>query len=163
MSKQNTTVTSTSPQTQPQPPKPNPALKRLDKLVGTWSLKGRTLDSKDDSISGKVVIEWLPGGFFLQQRGEINFMGFEIHAVEIIGYDPATNDFPSTVYGDMSGLPLAYRWDVQGNTVIHSGLGAKYTGTFSKDGNTLIGGWRPEDGQKSGPENTYDATMIRIK
>lgn len=156
-------MSDTISQTQQQPPKPNPALKRLDKLIGTWSLKGRTLDSKVDNITGKIVIEWLPGGFFLQQRGEINFMGVQIHALEIIGYDEATNDFPSTVYGDMSGVPLAYRWDVQGNTVIHSGLGAKYIGTFSEDGNTLTGSWRPENGRESGPENTYDATMVRIK
>lgn len=151
-----------NPQAQ-QPPKPNPALKRLDKLVGTWSLKGRTLGSKDDNINGEVVIEWLLGGFFMQQRGEITFMGVTLHGLEIIGYDDATDDFPSTVYGDMSSVPFAYRWDVRGDTVIHSGLGAKYTGTFSEDGNTLTGGWRPEDGQKSSPENTYDATMIRIK
>ncbi len=98
----------------------------------------------------------------MQQRGEIDFMGVTIHGLEIIGYDEATNDFPSTVYGDMSGVPFAYRWDVQGNTVIHSGLGARYTGTFSEDGKTLTGGWRPEAGNENRPENTYDATMAKI-
>jgi hypothetical protein len=38
-------------------PKPDPALKRLDKLVGTWEIKGRTLNSKEDNISGRVTIE----------------------------------------------------------------------------------------------------------
>jgi hypothetical protein len=35
-------------------PTPDPALKRLERLVGTWELKGRTLDAKDDNISGRV-------------------------------------------------------------------------------------------------------------
>ena len=39
---------------------PDPALKRLEKLVGTWSIKGRTLDSQDDNISGRVTIELIP-------------------------------------------------------------------------------------------------------
>ena len=40
--------------------------------------------------------------------------------------------------------------------------GSKYTGTFSEDGNILSGGWRPEEGTKKIPENTYDATMTRV-
>ncbi|HYU75711.1 MAG TPA: DUF1579 family protein, partial [Ktedonobacteraceae bacterium] len=84
---------------------PDPALKRLEKLVGTWSIKGRTLDSQDDNISGWVTIEWLPGGFFLQQLGEMEFMGSKIHSLEIVGYDPSTKAFFSNVYSNMAGVP----------------------------------------------------------
>jgi hypothetical protein len=150
--------------TQPlqQPPAPSPALKRLDRLVGTWCLKGRTLDSKDDNVSGRVTIEWLPGGFFLHQRGELDFRGLKIYRLEIIGYDPSTKTFPSHVYPNVSGVPLAYQWDIQGNIVTHWTKGSKYTGAFSEDGNILSGGWRPEEGTKNTQENTYDATMTRI-
>jgi hypothetical protein len=48
-----------------QPPGPDPALKRLDWFVGTWEIKGRTLDSEQDNVSGRTTFEWLPGGFFL--------------------------------------------------------------------------------------------------
>jgi len=72
-----------------QPPGPDPALKRLDWFVGTWEIKGRTLDSEQDNVSGRTTFEWLPGGFFLQQRSELNFAGYEIQGLEIIGYDPA--------------------------------------------------------------------------
>jgi len=141
----------------------DPALRRLDKLVGTWELKGRTLDAKEDNIVGRVTIEWLPGGFFLQQRGELDFMGFKLQSLEIVGYDPATNTFPATVYSSMSGAALPYYWDVQGDVVTHWTGGSKYTGTFSEDGNTLSGGWRPDKGIEQSAENTYDATMIRVK
>ena len=141
---------------------PDPALKRLEKLVGTWSIKGRTLDSQDDNISGQVTIEWLPGGFFLQQLGEMEFMGSKIHSLEIVGYDPSTKAFFSNVYSNMAGVPAPYEWDVQGNVVTHWTEESKYTGTLSEDGNILSGGWRPEEG-KEGPENVaYDATMTRV-
>jgi len=141
---------------------PDPALKRLEKLVGTWSIKGRTLDSQDDNISGWVTIEWLPGGFFLQQLGEMEFMGSKIHSLEIVGYDPSTKAFFSNVYSNMAGVPAPYEWDVQGNVVTHWTEESKYTGILSEDGNILSGGWRPEEG-KEGPENVaYDATMTRV-
>ena len=142
-------------------PAPDPALKRLEKLVGTWKITGRTLDAQEDNISGQVVIEWLPGGFFLQQRGEMSFKNFHMQSLEIIGYDPSTEAFSAYVYSSMGGTPLRYQWDVQGNTVTHWTEGAKYTGTFSDDGMVLAGGWRPE-GSEATPGNAYDATMIRV-
>lgn len=141
---------------------PNPALKRLEKLVGTWKLTGRTLSSKEDNITGWTTFEWMPGGFFLKSAGEINFKGFIIQSLEIIAYDPERKTFPSNVYSSMSGTVLSYEWDVQGNTVIHSGLGATYTGMFNEDGNLLIGGWRPNEGTESTDGAAYDATMVRV-
>src|SRR5262249_33008285 len=81
-----------------QPPRPDPALKRLERFVGTWNVTGRTLGSAQDNVSGRFTFEWLPGGFFLQQRTELNFAGYEVSGLEVIGYDPATGKFPSTVY-----------------------------------------------------------------
>jgi hypothetical protein len=75
-----------------QMPTPDPALKRLEKLVGTWDITGHTLDSEDDNISGRTTFEWLPGRFFLQQRIEMNFIGFKIQSLELIGYDPSTQE-----------------------------------------------------------------------
>ena len=143
-------------------PTPDPALKRLDRLVGTWDIKGRTLNAKEDNISGRVTIEWLPGGFFLQQRGEMEFMGPKVYSLEVIGYDPTTKTFVATVFSNIDGAPTAYYWDIQGDTVTHWTEGSKYTGTLSEDGNVLAGGWRPDNGEP-GPDNaTYDATMIRV-
>ncbi len=146
-------------------PKPNPALKRLERLVGTWNIEGRTLDSKDNNVSGRVTIDWLPGGFFLQQRGEIEVMGLKVHALEIVGYDASTDTFSSHVFSNMGEVVARYYWDVQGDVVTHwtEEFRAKYTGRFSEDGNVLSGGWRPEEGVERSHENTYDATMTRVK
>lgn len=157
---------STSPETTPQigqPQKPDPALNRLEKLVGKWELKGRTLDSKEDNITGWTTFEWMSGGFFLKSEGEINFKGFIMQSLEIIAYDPKRKIFPSSVYSSMSGTVLSYEWDIQGNTVMHSGLGAKYTGNISGDGDTLTGGWRPNEGTPATDGTAYDAVMNRVK
>jgi hypothetical protein len=142
---------------------PSPALKRLEKLDGTWTVTGRTLDSAVDNIKGRVVINWLAGGFFLEQRGEMEFMGTRIESLEVVYHDPTVDTFPSTVYASISGTPLPYSWDVRDNAVTHSGYGATFTGTFSDDGNTLTGGWRP-DGRKDAERNVaYDVVMTRVR
>jgi hypothetical protein len=146
------------------PTGPDPALKRLERFVGTWKVTGRTLDATQDNVSGRFSFEWLPGGFFLQQRTELNFAGYQVQGLEVISYDPATDKFPSTVYSSMVGVPIPYEYDVQGDQVrIRTELngGATYTGTFSADGNSGSGSRRPDPG--AGPGNVaYDITTTRV-
>jgi hypothetical protein len=146
------------------PPGPDPALRRLDRFVGTWEVSGRTLGAEEDNVSGRLSFEWLSGGFFLQQRVELDFMGLDVRGLEIIGYDPATGKFPSTVYSNMTGVPIPYEYDVQGDRVtIRTELagGATFTGTWADDGESMWGGWRPDEG-KEGPGNVaYDVSGKR--
>jgi hypothetical protein len=146
------------------PPGPDPALTRLERFVGTWNVTGRTLDAEQDNVSGRLSFEWLPGGFFLQQRTELDFAGYQVKGLEVIGYDPATDRFPSTVYSSMVGVPIPYEYDIQGDQVtIRTELngGATYRGSFSEDGNSGSGGWRPDSG--AGPGNVaYDITTTRV-
>lgn len=145
-----------------QPPMPDPALKRLDRLVGTWTIHGRTLDAEEDHVSGRTTFEWLPGGFFLQQRIEMNFMGFEIRGLELIGYDPSTRAFSSQVYSNVWGSPVPYQWDLHDDVLTISMEVAKFKGTFGEDGKAFSGGWRPDEG-KEGPGNVaYDVTGTRV-
>lgn len=44
-------------------------------------------------------------------------MRMHIDSLELIGYDPETGTFPSTVYSNLSPAPLPYRWTVEGDTV----------------------------------------------
>jgi hypothetical protein len=147
-------------------PGPDPALKALDMFVGTWDVTGRTLGAEEDNVCGRLVFEWLPGGFFLQQRVELDFVGMQIAALEIIGYDPSTGRFPSTVYSSMFGEPIPYEDDVHGNDFTITtdlGGGATYTGSFSADGNSGSGGWRPNPGAE-GPGNiAYDLVGKRVR
>ena len=46
------------------------------------------MGSDETTITGETTFGWLPGGFFLEQRAQLNFRGLQIHALELIGYDP---------------------------------------------------------------------------
>ncbi len=144
-------------------PRPNPALTRLERLVGAWDIRGRTFNSAEDDIRGKVVVDWLPGGFFLELRGELESRGFHVHSLEIVGYDPSTRAFAAHVYSSMGENAAVYQWDVQGDTVTHWTEGSRYTGQFSADGDTLSGRWRPDEGEPKSEGNSYEAIMTRLK
>jgi hypothetical protein len=151
----------------PQAPKPDPALKRLDRFVGTWSMEGHLVGSSENNIKGQASYRWLPGGFFLEQRIELDFMGMKIHSLELIGYDPETNTFPSTVFSNMAPTPLPYRWEVNDDTVkisvSYGPLDATFTGKFSKDGKHFSGGWRPNPGANETVNVAYDIGGPRVE
>jgi hypothetical protein len=45
-------------------PQPNPALERLDRLVGTWTMEGRLVGSDETTIKGDTTFSWLAGASF---------------------------------------------------------------------------------------------------
>jgi hypothetical protein len=147
-------------------PQPDPALRRLDRLVGRWSMEGQLVGSDETNIRGETSFRWLPGGFFLEQRAQIDFMGLQIDSLELIGYDPATGTFPSTVYSNLSPQPLPYKWDVQREsvtiTVSYGPLDATFTGSWREDG-TFSGGWRPNPGADETVNVPYDIGGHRLE
>jgi hypothetical protein len=149
-----------------QTPKPDPALERLDPFIGTWSMEGHLVGSSENNIRGQASYRWMPGGFFLEQRIELNFMGLEIQSLELIGYDTETNTFPSTVFSNMSPTPLPYRWDVSDDsvriTVSYGPLDATFNGKFSKDGKHFSGGWQPSPGADETVNVPYDIGGTRV-
>jgi hypothetical protein len=67
--------------------------------------------------------------------------------LELIGYDPESDTFPSTVFSNVSPTPLPYRWEVDGDSwkifVSYGPMDSTFTGSFGEDGRTFSGGWRP--------------------
>lgn len=151
----------------PQVPQPDPALKRLDFLVGKWGMRGHMVGSDEENIVGEASYEWLPGGFFLRQRVKLDFAGFvEVDSEELIGYNPGTKAFSSYVYSNMSPEPLPYEWDVQDGSmtisVSHGPLDATFKGQLSEDGNRFSGGWRPNPGADETVNVPYDIDGTRL-
>jgi hypothetical protein len=144
----------------PQLPTPDPALRRLDRFVGTWAMEGHLVGSDEIVVRGETSFRWLPGGFFLLQEGTLNFMGKEISNHELIGYEPETGTFPSSVYSNLSPNPLPYRWEAEGDTlkisVSYGPLDATFTGAWSEDGESFGGGWRPNPGADESINVPYD-------
>jgi hypothetical protein len=157
-----------SDETSQQPPKPDPALRELDFLVGTWSMKGHLVGSEEENIVGETTFEWLPGRFFLRQRVKLDFAGlFQVDSEELIAHDPESGRFKSNVYSNMSPVPLPYYWDVKDGsmtiTVSHGPLDATFKGELGEDGNTFSGGWRPNPGADEMVNPPYDIGGTRIK
>ena len=153
---------------EPQAPTPDPALRRLDRLVGTWTLKGHLVGSDEENIVGEITFQWLEGGFFLQQDAEIDFAGmFDVKSRELIGYDPEAGAFASTVFSNFSPTPLPYRWDLRDDTltisVSYPPLDATFTGQFSEDGESFSGGWRPNPGADETINIPYDVSGTRVR
>ena len=146
-------------------PQPDPALRRLDIFVGRWSMKGHFVGSDEESIAGEATFRWLPGGFFLEQSIELDFAGLKIESLELIGYDPESDKFPSTVFSNLSPAPLPYSWDVRDEsvtiTVSYSPLDATFTGSWREDG-TFSGGWRPNPGADNTVNVPYDISGHRV-
>jgi len=154
---------SNNSQPQMQPPQPDPALKKLQPLVGSWKLKGHLTGSSEENITGHATFKWLEGGFFLQQDIELNFMGLPIKSRELIGYNPETKKFSSNVYSNMSPVPLPYTWDVEGDTltitVNYGPLNATFTGSLSK----FHGAWKPNPGADPNVNVAYELTSEPAK
>jgi len=136
-----------------QTPEPSPALRRLDRLVGTWELSG--------DVGGRVTYEWMEGGFFLLQRIDL---GQEAAGMEVIGHERGFQAEPSadvkSRFYSSSGDTLDYVYELDGDTLTiwfgERGSPAYYRGEFSGDGNTLAGAWHYPGG------GGYEAISTRV-
>ena len=54
----------------PDLPQPHRELKRLDRLVGRWSMKGHLVGSDEMNITGETSFRWLPGARPVQVSDE---------------------------------------------------------------------------------------------
>jgi len=133
---------------------PDTALRALDRLVGTWQISG--------DATGTVTYQWMDGGFFLIQEGQLELFGHHNTFTEIIGREhpfggTPSADIKSRTYTSQ-GDTLDYVYELDDDTLTiwggHRGSESKYTGTFSSDGNTLSGAW-------SWPGGGYTATSTR--
>jgi hypothetical protein len=152
-------------------PTPDAALKRLERLVGTWTLKGRPLGSQRDSVTGTTRFNWLhdPAGrsFFLQQDMQMDYDGQLIKSHELIGFDGKTGTFGSLVFSNMAPDPWPYTWDLQGDdlviTIRKDPMNATFKARFAADGNSFSGGWRPNPGADEVVNAPYDVITTRVR
>ena len=155
---------------QQEAPTPDPALRRLDRLVGTWEMKGHLVGSDNDSITGTTRFSWLHGpqgkSFFLQQDMEMDYDGTPITSHELIGYDPKAKAFASFVYSNMAPDPWPYHWDIDGDDIYISikkpPMDATFRGKFASDGKSFSGGWRANPGADETINASYDVTATRV-
>ena len=130
--------------------KPNPALKNLDRLVGTWAISGEA--------HGYVSFNWMEGGFFMVQ--DIDLIGTK--GIEFIGYEKDSGTLKSH-YFDNKGQVLECSYDVSKTeytvSVDMSVLKGNFCGKFGNQGNTITGRW---EWIKDGKEMGYQVIMTKV-
>lgn len=141
-------------------PQPAPDVRALgDRLVGTWQVTDPT---GEGAVDGRVVFEWLEGGFFLVQRVDLIQAGHAARGIEVIGHERPFGgetgaDVVSRFYS-ADGDTLDYVYDLEGDTLTIWGGGrgspAHFRGTFDPSGDTLTGAW-------VWPGGGYSARLVR--
>lgn len=130
---------------------PHPALKALDRLVGTWTIFG------PGGLGGTVTYEWMEGGHFLVQRVELIQDRERTTGVEVIGHNRERGVLASHYFGS-SGDLFEYVYELDGDTLTiwHPEVGspAYFRGEFSADGKSNAGRW-------VWPGGGYESNMIR--
>jgi Protein of unknown function (DUF1579) len=138
------------------PSVPNPALRKLDRLVGEWNVSG-------PDIAGRVTYEWMEGGFFLIQHVDLTAFGRPIKGVEYIGFDEGTQTLRSH-FMDNNGSNFTYTWDIEDDTLWiwfgEKGSDNRFRGTFDESRDRYSGSWKwpLPDGGTGG----YEATLTRV-
>jgi hypothetical protein len=142
-------------------PAPNPALRRLDALVGEWEVHVSMPEGA--AIAGRAVFEWLGGPHFLVQRSSAEHPDMP-DGLSLIGWD---DDAGTCVMHYFDSRGVVRRYDVSLDdrvwTVERDGpdFAQRFTGTFSEDGRTIEGAWeRSDDG--SSWEHDFDLTYTRV-
>lgn len=136
-----------------QTPDPHPALRSLDRLVGTWAVSG------PDGLRGHVTYAWLEGGHFLVQHFDFEHGGERNVGVEYIGYDRESGTLRTHLFGNTPDI-LEYTYELDGDTLTiwHPAVGspAYFRGAFSDDGNANTGRW-------VWPGGGYESNMTRVR
>ena len=142
----------------------NAALKRLEAFIGEWSVKA----SFPGSPPGRSVFEWELTGQYLIQRTEAPDPAPD--SIAIVAANPKTGAYTQH-YFDSRGVVRVYAmtfsrgvWKLSRNSPDFSPLdfSQRFTGKFSRDGNTISGMWETSpDGKKW--ERDFDLTYTKVK
>jgi hypothetical protein len=122
---------------------PSAAHTLLQVFEGAWHTTGQT-EATDESpaiqIAGTDTYEWLPGRFFMAHHADVRMGEEEAKTLEIIGYDAATQKYP-THFFDNQGNTGTYQAHVHEGIWTFQGATDRATLTISVDGNTMTAHW----------------------
>jgi hypothetical protein len=120
----------------------NPALKKLDILIGDWQISGshRLIPNP---ITGKINFSWFNGKSFLIMRIDFNRSG-PPNSTAIIGSDDKAEKL-SMIYFDERGVSRIYEIEFSDNTLKMQrnfpGFSQRFTGIVKDNGNIIEGVW----------------------
>lgn len=125
------------------------ALRKLEPLIGEWSMEAKSASGELWPGGGRIVFEWHDSGAHLVQRGTVDHPEAP-NNISIIGCDAANGTYVQ-MYSDERGVCRIYEMSINnGEWKLWRGgepFSQRFIGTFSQDGNTITGRWEiAEDG-----------------
>jgi len=145
-------------------PDRNPALDRLDALVGEWTLEAGPPGGPPWPGEGRATFEWLKGRNFLVGRSWVELPEAP-DGVTIIGAGDEPEAFRQ-YYFDSRGVRRIYEmtlddgvWKLWRDS--RDPFPQRFSGTFSNDGTTIDGRWE-KGGGGSNWEIDFDLTYRKV-
>jgi hypothetical protein len=124
-------------------PKADDALRRLEPLVGEWTLEATWPDGTRWPGGGTMSFAWHDSGQLLVQRGTAELPEAPDN-VSVIGCDGANGTYVQ-LYTDERGVCRIYQMSIdEGEWKLWregEPFAQRFTGTLSDDGNTITGRW----------------------
>ncbi len=118
-------------------PSVNPALKKLEVLVGEWRVEAIVGEFKQ---AGRARFEWVEGGAFLKEHWDFAPSELPPAATWIIGSDESSEDF-SVLYHDTRSVSRVLHMRMQDGAWTQwrddPEFSQRFTGKISPDGNTI--------------------------
>ncbi|MCR8843463.1 DUF1579 domain-containing protein [Paenibacillus sp. SC116] len=146
------------------PCKPESALMQLNVFVGKWNTEGIVKDAASGStvtLKAMDTYEWLPGGYFLIHHVDGQMGDSEVKAIEMIGYDAASQMYITHSY-DNQGNMNKYQAMLLDNNWTIAGQSERFSGRFSDDRMILTGEWKLLN-ESSNWEHWMDIKLTKIE
>jgi hypothetical protein len=139
------------------------ALRKLEPLIGEWSMEATSASGEPWPGGGRIVFEWHDSGAHLVQRGTVDHPEAP-NTVSIIGCDAANGTYVQ-MYSDERGVCRIYQMSISNGEwkLWREGepFAQRFRGTFSQDGNTITGRWEmAEDGTTY--ETDFELILRRV-
>lgn len=140
------------------------ALKKLEVLVGEWTLEAIGPGGEPWPGEARTTIEWHDSGAHQVKRSAFD-MPDAPNEMSIIGCDAANGTYYQ-LYSDNRGVCRVYEMSIGDGEwrLWRAGepFPQRFTGTFEDDGNTIVGRWeKAEDGENY--ETDFDLIYRKIK
>ena len=140
------------------------ALKRLEPLVGEWTLEAIPPGGEPWPGEARAVFEWHDSGAHLIERSTIE-MPEAPNAIAIMGCDAANGTYYQ-LYSDDRGVSRVYEMSIGDGEwkLWREGepFAQRFTGTFEDGGDKIVGRWElAKDGDDF--ETDFDLIFTRVK
>jgi hypothetical protein len=128
-----------------------PQIRRLEALLGEWSIEATFPSAPPSGPIGRVVFEWMVGERFLVERWAVDVPEAP-DGLAIIGFDD-DRELYLQHYFDSRGVARVYEMSL-GDRIWRlwrdaPGFSQRFAGAFSDDGDVIEGQWEiSEDGER---------------